>query len=219
MSHIRGTVAAVILAAGEGRRFGTGALTPPDERGSSPDSGAVAPLALKPLALFRGRPLVVHVLEAAVASGLGPVVLVVGNRSAEVAAVAPVGIEIVHNDAWRDGIATSLHAALMHLASRGVVHGAVVGLADQPLIGAEAWMRLGAAYDSGTELAVATYEGVRANPVLVGRTLWPEALTLVGDAGARQLFSRHEVIDIECGDTGRCVDVETPEELAAIQGM
>lgn len=206
MSHIRGTVAAVILAAGEGSRFGTDLPDSPGDR------------AIKPLALFRGRPLVAHALDAAVASGLGPVVLVVGNRGDEVAATAPAGIEVVHNEHWRSGIATSLHAALMHLASRGVVHGAAIGLADQPLIGAEAWVRLGDAYDAGAELAAATYNGVRGNPVLVGRNYWPEALTLVGDSGARQLFSRHPVIDIECGDTGSAVDVDTPEELAALEG-
>lgn len=206
MSHIRGTVAAVILAAGEGSRFGTGSPAAPDA------------VAVKPLALFRGRPLVAHALDAAVASGLGPVVLVVGNHGDEVAAAAPSGIEIVRNEHWRDGIATSLHAALMHLASRGVVHGAAIGLADQPLIGSEAWVRLGEAYDAGAELAAATYNGVRGNPVLVGRNFWPEALTLVGDSGARQLFGRHPVIDIECGDTGSAVDVDTPQELAALEG-
>ena len=198
MGHIHGTVAAVVLAAGAGSRFGTGSL--------------------KPLAQFKGRPLVVHSLDAAVASGLGPVLLVVGKDGDEVASVAPSGIEVVHNPRWATGIASSLHAALMHLADRGIVHACAIGLADQPLVGAEAWMRLGDAYDSGAGLAAATYGGLRGNPVLVGRDLWPEALTLVGDSGARQLFGRHEVVDIDCSDTGSCIDVDTPEELAALEG-
>ena len=197
MSAIRGTVAAVVLAAGRGERFGADVA--------------------KPLAEFRGRPLLSHVLDAAVASGLGPVVLVVGNQADAVRAVAMPGIEVVTNADFGDGIATSLHAALKHLATRGIVHAAVVGLADQPNVGAAAWSRLGSAYDQGASLAVATYRGVRANPVLLGRDHWPEAMALRGDEGARQLFTRYAVIEIACDDTGNADDIDTPSDLARLQ--
>jgi molybdenum cofactor cytidylyltransferase len=197
VSTIRGTVAAVVLAAGRGERFG--ADTP------------------KPLAEFRGRPLVAHVLDAAVASGLGPVVLVVGNHGELFRAVAMPGIEVVANPHYADGIATSLHAALKHLATRGIVHAAVIGLADQPNVGAAAWSRLGSAYDEGASLAVATYQGVRANPVLLGRDHWPEAMALQGDEGARRLFSRHNVVEVVCDDTGNAHDIDTPDDLVRLE--
>ena len=53
-----------------------------------------------------------------------------------------------------------------------------VGLADQPRVGAEAYRRLVAAHAAGAELAVTTYSGERGNPVLLGRSLWPEARRL-----------------------------------------
>mgnify|MGYP003327137331 CR=1 FL=1 len=199
MATIGGTVAAVVLAAGRGERLG-------------------APVA-KPLVEFRGRPMLAHVLDAAVASGLGPVVLVVGNAGdavAEQAAAMAPGVEVVVNPQWQEGIASSLRRALAHLGNRGIVHACVVGLADQPLIGAEAWQRVAAAYDSGATLAVATYGGVRANPVLIGRDLWPDALGLHGDRGARQLFEHHAVVDIDCSDTGTAADIDTPDDLAAL---
>ena len=144
------SVAAAVLAAGRGSRLG--------------DDASPA----KPLLSFRGRPLVAHALDAAVGSGLGPVVLVVGHEADAVAAVAPEGVEVVHNDRWADGISSSLHAALRSLESRPV-DGVVVGLADQPLVGADAWRRIGAAHADGATLAVATYGGRRANPVLLAR--------------------------------------------------
>lgn len=199
MRSIGGTVAAVVLAAGRGERL-----------------GASVP---KPLVEFRGRPLLAHALDAAVASGLGPVVLVVGNGGDAVAAAArdlAPGVEIVVNAEWAEGIASSMRCALHHLAARGIVHAAVIGLADQPLVGAEAWQRLGAIYDAGAALAVATYDGVRGNPVLVGRDLWPEALGLHGDRGARQLFARHPVVDVDCSDTGSPADIDTPDDLTAL---
>ncbi len=197
MSTIRGTVAAVVLAAGRGERFGADVA--------------------KPLVEYRGRPLLTYVLDAAVASGLGPVVLVVGNHAEAVRSLALPGIEVVSNPDFAEGIATSLHVALKHLASRGIVHAAVIGLADQPKVGAAAWSRLGVAYDDGASMAVATYDGVRANPVLLGRDHWPEAMALRGDEGARQLFIRHDVVEIACDDTGNPDDVDTPNDLARLE--
>jgi len=196
MTH-RGTVAAVVIAAGRGERFG----------------GAAS----KVTATFRGRPLVQHALDAAVASGLGPVVLVVGRDADAVAACATPGVEVVRNDHWADGISTSLGAALRSLAARGVVHAAVIGLADQPLVGAEAWRRVASAYDAGAALAVATYGGGRGNPVLVGRNLWPEALALHGDEGARQLMRRHPVVEVPCDGTGDPTDIDEPDDLVRLE--
>src|SRR5262249_26891523 len=88
-----------------------------------------------------------------------------------------------------------------------------VGLADQPRVGAEAYQRLAAAHDAGAQLAVATYDGVRGNPVLLGRSLWAEARTLEGDVGARQLMRDHDVVEVTCDGTGSAVDVDTAEDL------
>lgn len=190
----RGTVAAIVLAAGRGSRFGGGASKVTAELG--------------------GRPVVQWALDAAVASGLGPVLLVVGNDADAVVACATPGVEIVRNERWAEGISTSLGAALRALAARGVVHAAVAGLGDQPRVGVEAWRRVAAAYDGGAPLAVATYGGVRANPVLVARDLWPEALALQGDEGARQLMRNHPVVEVDCDGTGDPTDIDTPEHLA-----
>lgn len=192
---MRGTVAAVVLAAGRGERFG----------GDIP----------KPCVAYRGRPMVSWVLDAAIAAGLGPVVLVVGEHGEQVASCAGPGVEVVVNPNHDTGIASSLHAALDWLATRGIVHAAVVGLADQPRVGSEAWERVAAAYDGGAGFAVATYDGARANPVLLGRELWPEALRLVGDEGARQLMRVPgiEVVEVDCTGTGDPADVDYPEDL------
>ena len=193
------TVAVAILAAGGGTRF--------SGSGSGP----------KPLADLRGRPLVAWALAAAVESPLRPVVLVVGHEGHRVARQASAAVIVTHARGWRRGIAHSLRAALDLLEGWKQVDAVCIGLADQPLIGAGAYRRLGDAYDAGAVLAAATYEGVRANPVLIGRELWPQARELRGDEGARRLMRTHPVVDVECGDTGDPVDVDTPEALAALE--
>jgi molybdenum cofactor cytidylyltransferase len=191
-------IAAAVLAAGRGERFG----------GDVP----------KPLVSFRGRPLVTHALDAAQTSGLAPVVLVVGNGGDGVAAVASDDVVVVRNDEWRTGIASSLVAVVRELQPRDDVDAVVVGLADQPLVGPAAYQRVARAYDDGARLAVATYGGERANPVLVAREHWDEAAALTGDEGARVMMRRRPVVEVPCDGTGSPTDVDTPADLEALEG-
>jgi nicotine blue oxidoreductase len=65
-------------------------------------------------------------------------------------------------------------------------------------------------------VAVAGYDGQPRNPVLIARPHWAEVIAAaVGDTGARAfLRARPELVTlVECGDTGRADDVDTPEDL------
>ncbi|MET1001881.1 MAG: nucleotidyltransferase family protein [Acidimicrobiia bacterium] len=179
-----------LLAAGRGVRFGS------DEP--------------KQLAQLGGRPLVAHALDAARGSGVGPVIVVVSDD--RVAAVADA--EVVRNPEPEAGIASSLVALLHALTPRAEVEAVVVGLADQPLVGAEAYRRVAAA---DAPLAVATYGGRRGNPVRIAREHWPEALELAGDEGARVLLRKYGATEVRCDDTGDPTDVDTPADLAALE--
>jgi len=184
-------VAAVVLAAGLGTRLG----------GDVP----------KPLLLLGGQPLVAHALAAARASGCDTVLVVVSDARV---ADAITGAEIVRNEQPERGIASSLQVAIRALEPRPEIRAAVVGLADQPLVGAEAYRRLAAA---DVPLAYATYGGERANPVLIARERWREVLELAGDVGARVLFERHDALGVPCDGTGSPDDVDTPEDLARLE--
>ena len=185
-------VAIAVLAAGRGSRLG----------------GDVA----KPLVELRGRPLVSWALDAATGSGLRPVVLVVGHHGNAVARVASEGVVVVRSRRWRRGIARSLRAALEALEPWAQVGAVAIGLADQPLVGADAYRRLADAYREGASLAVATYDGQRRNPVLLGRAMWEKARELDGDEGARVLMDEGAV-EVDCTDTGSAADVDTLDDL------
>ncbi len=156
-----------------------------------------------------------YALDAALGSGLTPVVLVVS--SARVAALAPAGVVVARNDAPEHGIASSLHAVLHALEPLADVDAVVVGLADQPLVGAGAYRRVAEARAAGAQLAVATYGGERGNPVMIGRELWEEAFALQGDEGARVLVRRHGAQAVPCDGTGRPDDVDTAADLAHLE--
>jgi molybdenum cofactor cytidylyltransferase len=168
---------------------------------------------------FRGRPLVSWALEAVRATELHPVLLVVGRRGADVITAAPPGVTAIHARGFRKGIAHSLHAALDALDGYVQVQAVCVGLADQPLVGPDAYRRLAAVHADGADFAVATYDGQRANPVLLGRPLWDAARALQGDVGARALMADHDVVEVDCSGTGSPADVDTLDDLRALEAL
>jgi CTP:molybdopterin cytidylyltransferase MocA len=188
------TVAAAVLAAGRGSRLGADAS--------------------KPLLEWRGRPLGAWAVDAALASGLDPVLVVVGYRADEVrATLAGHDVSVIDNPNWEEGIASSLRAVLTGLTPLIDVTAVCVGLADQPLIGAEAYRRVAA---TDGELVVPTYRGQPGNPVMLARSLWPEALELRGDVGAGAL-ALDRAVHVDCSDTGSAADVDTLEDLERLQ--
>jgi CTP:molybdopterin cytidylyltransferase MocA len=145
------------------------------------------------------------------------------------APVAIQGVRIVHNPHWRSGMGSSLAAGLRALAASEHPLGheadqeaAVIALADQPLVGAEAVRRLIAAYWDGASVVVATYGGKPRNPVLIARQHWAAVTEFAaGDTGARPFLRAHPelVTLVECGDTGSPDDVDTLEDLARVRAV
>ena len=187
------TVAGVLLAAGEGSRFGQP----------------------KALVTLDGQTLAERGVRLLRAGGADPVLIVAGAAPVEVG-----DAQTVDNPDWRTGMGSSLRTALRALASAGP-GAAVIALADQPLVGPEAVARLIAAYQAGATVAVAAYGGKPRNPVLLAREHWPEVIeTATGDRGARAFLRAHPdlVTLVECGDTGRPDDIDTPADLERIAG-
>ena len=182
-------VVAIVLAAGEGRRF----VGPHHKLDSEID----------------GRSLLRRALDAAVASAIGPVVLVVGDGADRpVRTVVPDRVVTVINPRWRDGSATSLQAGLAKAAELGAPR-AVVALADQPFITAEAWRDVAAA---DAVVAVATYGGVRGHPVQLRADVWP-LLPTQGDEGAKAVMRLRPELVREIPCRGSAADIDTVEDL------
>ena len=175
----------MVLAAGSGSRY----------------HGATHKL----VAPFRGRTVVEHAVDAAVAAGLDATIVVVGAVDVSV----PPGANVVRNDRWAEGMATSLRVATDHARGHDAV---VVGLGDQPLIVPEAWRLVAAA--TSTPLAVATSDGRRGHPVRIARDLW-DRLPSTGDEGARALLGSGDVAVTEVPCPGSPADVDTVEDLTA----
>ena len=59
--------------------------------------------------------------------------------------------------------------------------------------------------------AVATYDGVRGHPVLLGREHWAGVgETATGDEGARRYLATHDVIEVDCTGLADPADLDVP---------
>jgi molybdenum cofactor cytidylyltransferase len=196
----KGSIAGIVLAAGEATRFGR----------------------CKQLAKLQGRPLLQWVLQAALASDLDAVILVLGSRHREVQAA--LGAELAHrrlqvvvNPDFASGQSTSLKAGLK--LARDEYSAAMFLLADQPFITSGLINQLRACFlRSRRRIAVPVYRNRRGNPCIFERSLYPEILRVTGDQGAREVIGAHagDVLEVEVFDPAVCQDIDCPADLDLI---
>ena len=191
-------VAAIVLAAGRGTRFGR-----------EP----------KLLARLGGKPLVRRVAEAAAISIADPVIVVTGHRANEIEnSLEGLPIQVVRNTAFADGLSTSLKVGFGALPDK--VKAAVVLLGDMPLIEADLinilvnrWREMGE-----PAALVPTLNGKRGNPVVLSRELDDMIDGLSGDVGAGPaLRGLTGVLEWPTTDPAILKDIDTADEIGKLQ--
>ena len=175
----------LLLAAGEGRRFGGPKALARDDDGTSWLLRAVQ--ALRPCA---------------------EIVVVLGAEAERAAALLPMSVSRIRADDWAEGMGASLRAGLEALA-RTDHDAALVSLVDLPDVDAAVVARARRRVAGRGDLARAAYDGVPGHPVLLGRDHWAGVVaSATGDRGARDYLAAHDVDLVECGDLATGVDVD-----------
>jgi CTP:molybdopterin cytidylyltransferase MocA len=187
-------LAGLVLAAGASLRFG------------SP----------KPLALFRGVPLVRHttrLLDAFCPAGLHVVVGAAEPAIREL--LAPDGVAVVVNPDWASGLGSSLACGI-----RGLPAGAdavLVMPCDLPAITVADLSRLVSAWRAAPQLmAAAEFDAHPAPPAIFPRAVWSQLVALRGDQGARAVLesaAQRTAVPMPSA----ALDADTPAELARIE--
>ncbi len=193
-------VPGLILAAGRGRRFGAGS---------------------KMLAAVGGRAVLRHVVDAALASRLDPVIVVLG-AAAESGLLALEGVDderlrVVFNPRWAEGKASSFEVGLR--AAPREAPGVVALLGDMPRV--EPWLieRVLAEFELSGRLTFPVLPGpdgpVKGHPTAYPRELFGEVRELVGDDTAAAAVRRHwaQAVKIPLPDGVTQADVDTTRDL------
>jgi molybdenum cofactor cytidylyltransferase len=187
-------IAATVLAAGRGVRFG--------DRSRN-----------KLLEDFAGRPLVLRAVEAALGSRACKTVVVTGwdNERIE-AALTGLPITLVHNPDHAEGMASSLRIGVEQSRDAS---GVLVLLADMPNVTSAILDRLIDAFEQTRAAAVIPVcRGQAGNPALLGNVLFSRLARLTGDIGARHLLrALDDVVKVELQDDGVLTDVDRPHHL------
>ena len=158
----------VILAAGEARRFG----------------------ACKQLALFHTKPLVQHVIDAALPLRPTRLIVVTGKYHEEIASAKDQGVvtgaELIHNLDWSSGMSSSIRLGCELLADD--CDQLLVLLADQVLVStSELETLIAQAVDGGS--ACAGFSETVGPPAVFSRAWYPDLLTLNAENGAKKLLT------------------------------
>jgi molybdenum cofactor cytidylyltransferase len=174
-----------------------------------------------------GRPVLLHVLETALASQARPIILVLGHRADEIRShvtthIKQRAISIIENPNYQQGMSTSLRMGLQALTNirdnnrqnADLPTSTVILLGDQPLMTASIIDRLIATREtSGKAIIVPLYHGKRGNPVLFAANLFPELMKVTGDEGGRSVIMRHpqDTATVELSEATASSDIDTWE--------
>lgn len=176
------TTAGLVLAAGEGKRFG----------------GPKAPY------VHNGQRLVDRAVTVLTEAGCDPVFVVLGAWVGDVP-----GATVLENENWSTGMGSSLQVGLSHLNSEPGIDEVVVSLVDLPGLTSLAVSRI---VETPGDIVVAVYDAKRGHPVKFASSTWPELITsAIGDQGARSYIAEHpdQIVLVEVGDvaTGEDMDI------------
>lgn len=197
-------LAAVLLAAGEGRRLGVP----------------------KALLTLRGRWMLPSLVRALREGGAAEVTIV--HRASERAALLAGGLDRVarlaeHPDPTR-GRSSSLRCGLEHVAPGTAV---LVHPCDVPLLSPQAVATLVAAWRAhpqrdGLAARLVTPGGRGGHPLLLGGARADAARTLADEDSLRALLHRDPAARLDVslrGDPGPFLDVDTPEQHALLESL
>jgi molybdenum cofactor cytidylyltransferase len=188
-------VSAVILAAGSSTRMGQA----------------------KQLLPLGGTTVLARTIDNVRSAGLVEIVLVLGASAEAIRRQLPTslleGLKVVVNQAYRQGMASSLREGLSALDPQ--TGGALIILGDQPFVRPQTLHQIMAGYHrSGAQIVIPSHQGNRGNPVLLSRSVFPEVMALEGDTGCRAIFPNHldAILKVEVEDPGILLDIDNQDD-------
>jgi molybdenum cofactor cytidylyltransferase len=188
-------ITGLLLAAGQGRRFGGNKL----------------------LAHYRHRPLVLH--SAATLSACDRIIAVVRADDAALQQLLNAsGIETVINPQAELGMGGSIACGVKASNSSD---GWCILPADMPNVPGMMTNLIILALQNGAPLAAPYYRGTRGHPAGFQRRFKEALQTLNGERGARAIFEQHDekIVRFDTDEPGVLEDIDTVEQLAHLDGV
>lgn len=172
MISLGSSVDLIVLAAGESKRLGR-------------------PKQLLP---YQGKTLLQHVIDISALVSFENRILILGANSEMISnEVDSSGMKITINEAWAEGLSSSIKCGLATLLEINPKSQNVMFLlCDQPLLSLEIVSELVMKHLSKVDMiTVSTYENQIGVPMIFSRPFYHELMTLEGDVGAKKIVKNH----------------------------
>lgn len=166
--HISGA-AIIILAAGKSSRLGKA----------------------KQLLPYLDSTLLQHTADTAIASAIGPVILVLGSGNEQIAkTLSGDHLRILVNKEWEEGMASSIRCGVGELIQHyPEVDGVIIMVCDQPFVRPVLLKTLlSKQQETHKPIVAAHYDGINGTPVIFHRRMFIALMELKGDKGARKIL-------------------------------
>jgi molybdenum cofactor cytidylyltransferase len=189
----------IVLAAGESSRMGQ----------------------LKQLLPYRETSLLRHAAETALATGLGPVLVVLGAEAQRCEeALRQLDIQTITNPDWPLGMGLSISAGVTAFEQLAPgLAGILILLHDQPAVPAARLRQLVEARREGELIVAARYGDAVGVPAYFRRDLFEELRGLEGAAGAKKIIREHPAQTRLFDLPEARFDIDTPEDYEQMCGQ
>uniref|UniRef100_A0A2U9IKQ3 4-diphosphocytidyl-2C-methyl-D-erythritol kinase n=1 Tax=Acidianus sulfidivorans JP7 TaxID=619593 RepID=A0A2U9IKQ3_9CREN len=184
-------IGAVVLAAGEGKRFEGNKL----------------------LVQIKGKPVIKYVLNS-----LGNLerVVIVGKYAKELLDYLDNEV-VIYNPYWNKGISTSIKLGIRFYSD---YDGVLIVLGDMPLVTKNDIDNIISKFDDKCYAVIPEYNSTLGNPVLLSSKLFGKLMSIEGDQGAKQILrnieEKEKIYTVKCG-IGVITDVDTKEDVEKIE--
>jgi len=170
----------------------------------------------KQLVKLRGRPALHGVVANAVTVAGHSVTIVLGAHANELTRMLTASpASVIVNRQWEEGLASSIRMGIKALPS--TAEAVLILLGDQVAVTSDDLKRLIAAWkEQDTDIAAATYDQHVGVPAIFPRLCFTELAELRGDEGARRILERNSYRVVRVPMPNAAIDLDTPQDLAAI---
>ncbi len=160
---------AVVLAAGEAKRFG----------------------GLKQMLEYQGMSLLKRSVKSASEVVENPVKVVLGARAQKITReIENLDAGIVYNNDWESGMASSIKAGIESLPDS--CQAIMLILCDQAMVGPDQLLQLQETWlQDKSQIVAASFAGTVGAPVIIPRDFFPDVMKLSGDRGAKAVIEKN----------------------------
>ncbi len=169
----------------------------------------------KQLLMYKGRSLLSHAVEVAIASLCQPIVVVLGYLAEQLQLeLAEYPVQIAQNRSWIEGMGTSISVGVQALTELPTnIEAVILMVCDQPFVSAELLNHLVTQYTStNCQIVASAYGATRGVPALFSQTQFLELISLNADQGAKQIIKRQKDKLIEVPFPAGEIDIDTLDD-------